>query len=764
MPDYAPVDLSRADVVEFELNGRAVTAPAGTMLVDACAAHGVEVPIFCYEPRLGDPLGACRMCLVRVEGLLGLTTACSTPVAEEMIVDTVSDEVKDAQDGILELLLENHPLDCPVCDKGGECPLQDLTFRFGPGQSRMIEPKRHFPKPLELSSQIALDRERCISCYRCVRFSQDVSEDGDLTMSERGGRSEITTFTGEAYEGRFTGNVIDLCPVGALTSIPYRFVSRPWDVQNTPSVCASCSVGCNTELTVREGEIKRVQGREEPNWEVEEGWICDVGRWGYGADRAPQRLRQPILRDGDDIRDCSLEEAVAAAGLLLARQPRTSVLLGGDATVEEAFIARELAAGPLPNGQTGTAGVAGAALGPLRALPGAQLGDIDGADLIVVVGGDPANQHPVVELRLRKARRSGIRMLVAGPRAHEIESLGEGTRTPPGRLAAGLAAAVEAIAEAERPIVIWDELDLDAEPDAAAVLADALSQAPSGRQVELPAEVNGAGIRALGIAPYSSLLGREALGGVLAVRADPGAGPGAEAWDRALESAGPVIAIASHHNTLTERATVVVPCSSHYEHEGVLVTVGQRAQRLRPGAAGPQHSAPGWEILIALAHRLGVAPEYRSARSAFAAAAAGTPALAGLDYESLGELGAPIAAPPATDVNGAGAPRGFQGEGLPLVTGRAAFGGAVSHLAEGLASVASGEEAVLHPAEAARLGVGDAGDVSLSSPNGACTLRLRLDESAPQGVVFAIRGVPGGGVEGLLAPDSAPVKVTVGPA
>ena len=197
------------------------------MLVDAAYAAGVEIPIFCYEPRLGPPIGACRMCLVEIEGMRGLQTACNTPVAQDMVVRTETPVVKDAQDGILEQLLLHHPLDCPVCDKGGECPLQDRTFKFGPGKTRFIEPKRHWPKPLELSSRIALDRERCIRCFRCVRFSQEVAQDGQLTMQERGALSEITTFSGDAYEARFTGNIVDICPVGALTSIPYRFVARP---------------------------------------------------------------------------------------------------------------------------------------------------------------------------------------------------------------------------------------------------------------------------------------------------------------------------------------------------------------------------------------------------------------------------------------------------------------------------------------------------------------------------------------------------------
>ena len=761
MPDYAPVDLTREDLVEFTVDGRVVRAPAGTMLVDACAAHGVEVPIFCYEPRLGDPLGACRMCLVRVEGIPGMTTACSTPVRQDMVVDTASAEVAQAQDGILELLLENHPLDCPVCDKGGECPLQDRTFRFGPGTSRMVEPKRHFPKPLELSGRIALDRERCISCYRCVRFSQDVSEDGDLTMSERGGRSEITTFTGDAYDGRFTGNVIDLCPVGALTSIPYRFTARPWDVQNTPSICAACPVGCNTELTVREGEIKRVQGRPEPNWEVEEGWICDVGRWGHGADRAPERLRTPLVRDAGGTRECTLEESVAAAAALLGRASDTTVLLGGDVTVEEAFAARELARGPLGGGRVGADMLPDAALGPLRAQATAQLGEVDHADVIAVVGGDPARRHPVVELRLRKARRRGARILVAGARAHEVESLGQSVRTVPGALAAGLAPIAEVIAEAERPVLIWDEADLHAEPDAAVMLADALAAAAAA-QIELPAEVNGTGLRALGIGPSAAFAGSGTLGAVIALRTDPESGVGSSVWARALDTAGPIIAISDHHTALTERASVVIPCSSHHEHEGVLVTLGARAQRLRPGAIPPEGAAPGWEIVLALAHALGAPPEYRSPRTIFAAAAASHPALADLDYAALGDLGAPIGSPSAAPANGAGAPREREGEGLALLPLREVFGGAPAHRSHGLVEIAVPERAVLHPDEAARLGVTEARSVELSSPYGSCIVPLVVDASAAEGAVHLSTGAPDSVGGRLLAPDGGPVNVTVG--
>ena len=203
------------------------------MLVDGAKYGDVEIPVFCYEPKLGQPVGACRMCLVEIEGIPKLQTACSTPVKDGMVVHTQTERVQEAQRAVVEFLLINHPLDCPVCDKGGECPLQDITYGWGPGTTRFIEPKRHFRKPLELSPLIAIDRERCILCYRCVRFSQEISEDYQLVLQERGAHAFVSTFDGTPYVAPFSGNITELCPVGALTSSTYRFRARPWDIEGS---------------------------------------------------------------------------------------------------------------------------------------------------------------------------------------------------------------------------------------------------------------------------------------------------------------------------------------------------------------------------------------------------------------------------------------------------------------------------------------------------------------------------------------------------
>ncbi|MFN8109065.1 MAG: 2Fe-2S iron-sulfur cluster-binding protein [Thermoleophilia bacterium] len=359
MAEYARVDLAAENQVTFELNGQKVTAPTGTMLADACYAYGVEIPIFCYEPRLGPPIGACRMCLVEVEGMRGLVTACSTPVAADMVVRTTTPAVVEAQDGVLELLLANHPLDCPVCDKGGECPLQDRTFKFGPGKSRFLEPKRHQPKPLELSRRIALDRERCIACYRCVRFSQEVAQDGELTMQERGGRSEITTFTGDDYMGRFSGNVIDICPVGALTSIPYRFVGRPWDVENTPSVCGPVPRWAATPAhRARERHHARHRASPTPTRRSRRAGCATRAAGDCRATTSTDRIQRAVVREAAGDREATLEDAVDAAAALL-RGRRVGILVGGAATVEEAGIAQDLARRVFPGSVTSREGAPG---------------------------------------------------------------------------------------------------------------------------------------------------------------------------------------------------------------------------------------------------------------------------------------------------------------------------------------------------------------------------------------------------------------------
>ena len=328
--------------INFEIDGKEVRAPEGSMLVDAAKHGDVEIPFFCYEPKLGQPVGACRMCLVEIEGIPKLQTSCSTPVRDGMVVNTTSNRVKSAQNAIVEFLLVNHPLDCPVCDKGGECPLQDISYGWGAGHSRYIEPKRHFKKPLALSPLVAIDRERCILCYRCVRFSQEVAEDYQLVFLERGDHTFVGTHDGLPYVAPFSGNIIELCPVGALTSRAYRFRARPWDIENAGTVCTMCPSQCNVELTLRDdAKVVRVLARD--NVEVDDGWLCDKGRFGYQSFRSGERITAPMVRDGGFLREVPWERAVSeAAGLLKKSGERTVAIVGGAATNEEGFLLQHL--------------------------------------------------------------------------------------------------------------------------------------------------------------------------------------------------------------------------------------------------------------------------------------------------------------------------------------------------------------------------------------------------------------------------------------
>jgi NADH-quinone oxidoreductase subunit G len=458
--------------ITFEIDGKQVRAPEGSMLVDAAKHGDVEIPYFCYEPKLGHPVGACRMCLVEIEGIPKLQTSCSTPVRDGMVVNTTSDRVKHAQNAVVEFLLVNHPLDCPVCDKGGECPLQDISFGWGAGRSRFIEPKRHFKKPLELSPLVAIDRERCILCYRCVRFSQEVAEDHQLVFLDRGDHTFVGTHNGRPYVAPFSGNIIELCPVGALTSSAYRFRARPWDIEDSGTVCTLCPSHCNVKLTVRDdAKVVRVLARD--NEDVDDGWLCDKGRFGYQSFASDGRITAPMARIGGFLRETTWERALSEAASLLRKSgERTVARVGGEATNEEGFLIQHLlrnglgssnvfsglAAGGTASPPAGAgADGAGAAPGPdearslARALArvdlSARVTDIDHAGAILVLDTELVDEAPILDLRVRKAvRRNGARLVVASSRPSTLDAAASAAlRFAPGAAEAALGALAGAL-------------------------------------------------------------------------------------------------------------------------------------------------------------------------------------------------------------------------------------------------------------------------------------------------------------------------------
>jgi NADH-quinone oxidoreductase subunit G len=314
---------------------------------------------------------------------------------------------------VVEFLLVNHPLDCPVCDKGGECPLQDISYGWGPGKSRMTDPKRHFQKPVELSPLVAIDRERCILCYRCVRFSQEVTEDEQLQLLERGDRTFVGTFNDRPYVAPFHGNITDLCPVGALTNYTYRFRARPWDIEQAGSVCTLCPSQCNVSFTVRDEQVVRVVSRD--NAEVDDGWLCDRGRYGFEMFNAEERVRGPRLRNGAEA---TWEEAIAKAAEALRHSSAQSAAIIGDASNEEGYLVQRIMREALGSPHIDSR----PSRGPSRETQvrldhpdlSARVRDIDNAEAILVIGTDPLHSSPILDLRIRKAiRRNGAKLTVA---------------------------------------------------------------------------------------------------------------------------------------------------------------------------------------------------------------------------------------------------------------------------------------------------------------------------------------------------------------
>ncbi|MGQ0572479.1 MAG: NADH-quinone oxidoreductase subunit NuoG, partial [Armatimonadota bacterium] len=406
------------------IDGRQIVVPTGTTVYQAAQSAGIEIPIFCYHDRM-PPLGACRMCLVKVEKMGKLQTSCTLPAADSMVVDTVSPEVKAGQEAILEFLLINHPLDCPICDKGGECPLQDQTYTFGPGRSRFIEPKRDFAKPVSLGPVLALDRERCILCWRCVRFGEIIAGDDALKGFERGFTSEINTPFTLPVESKFIGNTIAICPVGALTSRTYRFRARPWDNQPVPSTCTHCGLGCAIWLDVRGGEILRTRARE--HHAVNDIWLCDLGFFGHDYVGSNDRLTMPLVRRNDRLEEASLDEALdlVVSRLQASQQQgrgRVAFLGGRRLSNEEAFVAarffREVVGTPHLDHRV-DASPAGASLKAAWGLR-SSIDEIAAGDVFVLVGCDITEEYPVLWLRMKPAIDRGAALVIVHAKRLEI--------------------------------------------------------------------------------------------------------------------------------------------------------------------------------------------------------------------------------------------------------------------------------------------------------------------------------------------------------
>jgi NADH-quinone oxidoreductase subunit G len=674
--------------VTLTIDGRPVTVPPGTLIVDAAKRAGIDIPVFCYHPKL-EPVGMCRMCLVevgrpardRTTGAVPLDengrpklfynvkleTACTTPVGEGWNVRVMSDKALAGRKEVLEFLLTSHPLDCPICDKGGECPLQNLTLGHGPGTSRFVfNDKQRLDKRVPLGDLIVLDRERCIQCARCIRFQEEIAADPVIGFYERGRKLEIITFSEPGFDSFFSGNTTDICPVGALTTTDFRFGARPWELNAAASICPHCPVGCNLTLNTRREAaaggaevIKRVMPRQ--NEQVNETWICDKGRFAHHFATSPTRLDQPLVRRDGRLVETSWEEALQAAADGL-REAGTALLgvAGGRLSNEDLFAFRrtvESAGGQAIHDAQMDLGGLGASFGTGRS---ADLGRLGVGDAILVIGADLHQEGPLWWLRVRQAARRGATLVVAHPRPTRLDEFathtlrfeyGGGVETLRALSQTGgaarepvVAAAAKAIQQAGDLVVFIgsEGLDLAGSRELAqAAAAFLVSSGHDGKSnsglIAVWPRANDQGAADVGLRPVVDL--GKALGQAKAAyfcASDPlGDDPTIQP---ALEGLSFLVVQELFLTATAERANVVLPAQSFVEREGCLTTGEGRVQRFYPAVPPRGEARPDWWIAASLGQRLGGAEIPASAAECLEQLAAAVPAYSGLTYAALAEV------------------------------------------------------------------------------------------------------------------------------
>ncbi len=815
---------SPAQMVHLTIDGRPVAVPKGTTVWQAARQNGIEVPVFCYHDRM-PPLGACRMCLVEVEKMPKLATSCTLEAGEDMVVRTQTDRVRQAQQAILELLLVNHPLDCPICDKGGECPLQDNTLRFGPGQSRFVETKRQFRKHVRMGPVLVLDRERCILCWRCVRFGEIVAGDDALKGFERGYHSQIATPAMEPVRSKFIGNTMEICPVGALTSATYRFRSRPWDNRTVQSVCPHCGCGCATTLNVRGADLTRTRPREHP--EVNDIWLCDKGFFGYEFVGSPERLRAPLVRRDGALREATWDEALGrVADALRSTSPEAVGVIGGArSTNEDDYLLLRLFRGVVGTNNIDFRVETAYPQPTSRAAWGlpVAIADVERADAIVLVGCDLTEEYPILWLRVKKAIDRGAPLVIAGAWEPEVarwaqhrlihrrggeaallRALAGGVRAEDGAAASGapaeaIRAAADTLRAAPRALVLAGEAALE-QPGAERVLAalDELCAACHGAPLGiLRGRGNSGGAQVLGLLP-DMLPGYRPLG-------DPSAREAVAAvWGRPVPSAP----------GRTVRGMLEAARAADLE---VLYVVGADPASDYPDARAWEEARRGLRCLVvhelfltrtaeaadvvlpvlAYAEKTGTVANIEGRVQRQDQALLG-PGVARSDAEIFvdlaSRLGSPLAvasweqvfaeigrmipgwaegarlAPPRPGAgagrDGAGIPDGPlpRPEGaLALVAGRRLFDrGTMAARCPGVRGQAGEPFVAVHPEDAARLGLRDGMPCEVRSPRGALRLAVRVWAGVHRGHAYAPRGYDSAPVSVLLD-ERGPVAVTVRP-
>ena len=668
--------------ISITVDGRAVEAHKGELVISAAERAGVFIPRFCYHPRMAS-VGMCRMCLVEVSDPRGasLQPACFVEVSDGQEVFTESEAARKAQAGVLEFLLLNHPLDCPVCDKGGECPLQDQSVSHGPGESRFVEEKRHWAKPIEIGPLVLLDRERCIQCARCTRFAAEVAGEPFIDFAERGDRIEVAIFPGDPFTSYFAGNTVQICPVGALTATPYRFKSRPWDLEQVETTCTTCSVGCRMVAQSSAGALVRYLGVDsEP---VNQSWLCDRGRFGFEAVEAPERLTKPLVRSETGLAQATWNEAlsVVADRILQTLQgsgPGAVGVIGGSRLAnEDAYAWVRLVKGVICTDNFDAQLGDGLPAELVASLPRATIEETVAAGTVIVLAGDLREELPVLHLRLRQAAANeGLRIIDCSPVATGLSEVATWLPYRPGE-ASELARALVVTEPGDGVVIVLGRPSLAESAAEIAAAANVFAAAwPSARFLSALRRGNVHGAMDLGCAP-GLLPGRVTLdegralfgehwGSVPAGRGLDTAGmleaaasgelntlvllgadplsdfPDRDLATRALERVDFLVAVDTALNASSMLADVVLPAAGYAERGGTTTNLEGRVTRLAAKIVPPGVSRADWVIATELADRLGADLGFESLEGIWAEIETIAPAHSGCTVTAL-------AAPEAAD-------------------------------------------------------------------------------------------------------------------
>ena len=787
--------------VTITIDGAEHQVAAGSLLIRAAQDTGTYIPRFCWHERM-KPVGMCRMCLVEVQGPRGpmLITACTNEVAEGMVVYTGNDTVRKAQEGVLEFLLANHPLDCPVCDKGGECPLQDQAFSHGPGESRFVEIKRNYEKPIAISSLVLLERERCILCARCTRFSEEISGDPLIEFKSRANVTEVNTFPDHPFASYFSGNTIQICPVGALTSVQYRFRARPWDLQMVESSGLHDTAHPRVSVHVSQNQVLRLVGVD--NDATNHGWLSDKERFGFQYLGSEHRLTSPLIRRHGELVEVGWAEALdhVAERITLVGDSdggeAFAVIGGAHGSNEDAYALSKFARVVLGTNNVDARLDDSLASHFLAAtVDRALIGDIDTADTILVWGPDLKEEHPTLYLRVRRAAQElGVRLVVVHPRVTGLDdrtAIKANYRPGAGfvlldEIAEGKHAALSEALSAPRVVALVGQASLADGPHLAeAVAAYVRSKAGSARILPLARRANLFGALDMGLAPDllpgrvgADQAGRAALAGawgeipatrgkdtkamleglgsseirfLLLVGADPVRDvPDPRPGPAALEAAEFVVSIDLFLNDSNRGADVIFPASGFAEKEGTATNIEGRVQKLNSVVPGPGQTRPDWAILADIADRAGRSIGLFSAETIAKEISEVAPAYDRVTWDFLeweardGAVvplgGAPVLSHIPVALKGDIAPSAE----LTLHVGRTLYDdGVMMRHTPNLHRLAPGPVAHLNPEDAKRAGALHGHKVRVVTKHGDGEFTAVLDEGTPPGVVYVPFNQPG---------------------